>query len=726
MIAQKIWQEKYRHPSDQSVQDTFKRVARGLASCETTDSFFWETKFYNALENYEVLPAGRILAGAGTGRNVTLMNCFVMGTIPDSMSGIMRELERSALSSRMGGGIGMDFSTIRGNGALIKKLGVEASGPLAMMGMWDAMCKTIMSAGHRRGAMMGTLRCDHPDIEAFIDAKRTGLFKNFNLSVLVTDGFMRHVECNDSWALQFGGEIIKTVRARELWDKIMRATYDVADPGVIFIDRINQRNPLRYAETISCTNPCGEQPLPPYGSCCLGSINLSRLVSNPFTEHAQIMWDRLAELTTIFTRMLDNVITVTEYPLPEQLTESHNKRRIGIGITGFADLLAMLGISYGKGENLAHEITRFIANTAHEASVKLGEEKGSFPLFDAKEYGCKTRRNSHLTSIAPTGTISLFAGNVSSGIEPIFDLSLKRKLRQPDDSWQEVEITDYAWGLWERSDIPQSTRETWEKNGAWKTAAQITPEEHLAILAAVTPNVDSSVSKTVNLPVDISFEDFKDIYSRAYALGCKSCTTYRPNETTGSILSSDSMSVKPKTEMIKGGDQGAIEVPVKDGKVVQMSAPLTRPDKLVGTTYRLKPAGVDHALFVTINDINREGRLTPFEMFINTKSVQHVIWTTALTRMISAIFRKGGDISFVVEELIAIFDPRGGYWANNEYTPSLVAGIGKIIEQHLLTLGSPGVTQGEQTGDCPNCPNGVVVRREGCWSCNECDYAKCG
>jgi ribonucleoside-diphosphate reductase alpha chain len=439
-IAEQIWDMKYRlkeadgTPIDVTVEDTWARIARALASVEA-DPAAWEGRFYDALADFRYLPAGRIVAGAGTGRDVTLFNCFVMGTIPDSLEGIFQGLKEAALTMQQGGGIGYDFSTIRPKGAPVHGVAADASGPLSFMDVWDAMCRTIMSAGSRRGAMMATLRCDHPDIEAFIDAKSDpARLRNFNVSVLITDAFMAAIDADGTWDLVFGGHVYRTLRARDLWDRIMRATYDYAEPGVIFIDRINAMNNLAYAETIAATNPCGEQPLPPYGACLLGSVNLARLVNDPFGADATLDTDALDGLVRVAVRMMDNTVEASRFPLPAQAEEARAKRRIGLGVTGLADALLMLGLRYGSDAAAAwtEDTLHRVARAAYLASVDLAKEKGAFPLFNAKKYlasGSLARmdadvrkairshgiRNALLTSIAPTGTISLYAGNVSSG-----------------------------------------------------------------------------------------------------------------------------------------------------------------------------------------------------------------------------------------------------------------------------------------------------------------------
>ncbi len=749
-IAEAIWDMKYRlkeadgTPIDQTVEDTWRRIARALAEVEK-DPAKWENKFYAALEDFKYLPAGRITAGAGTGRNVTLFNCFVMGTIPDSLGGIFENLKEAALTMQQGGGIGYDFSTIRPKGADVKGVAADASGPLSFMDVWDAMCRTIMSAGSRRGAMMATMRCDHPDIEAFITAKSDAArLRMFNMSVLVTDAFMEAVKADASWELVFDGKVYHTVEARDLWNKIMQSTYDYAEPGVIFIDRINQMNNLGYAEQIAATNPCGEQPLPPYGACLLGSVNLARLVAEPFSDAAHLDADALEELVGTAVRMMDNVVDASRFPLEAQAQEAQAKRRIGLGVTGLADALLMLGLRYGSDEAAAQTEAwmKQIAHAAYRASVALAKERGAFPLFDAeaflasgnmrtmdeelraeiREHGI---RNALLTSIAPTGTISLYAGNVSSGIEPVFAYAYKRKVLQRDGSRTEEEVVDYAVKLWREThgdaDLP----------AYFVNAQTLPPADHVKMQAAAQKWVDSSISKTINCPEDISFEAFKDVYMQAWDEGCKGCTTYRPNDVTGSVLTVSESEEKP-----------AAERPDDDGDVVYIAEPLDRPQELEGLTYKLKWPDSNHAIYITINDIVIAGHRRPFEIFINSKNMEHFAWTVALTRMISAVFRRGGDISFVVEELKAVFDPRGGAWMGGKYVPSILAAIGGVIEKHLIAIGFidgegmglkadpraevSALGNGRPKGPaCPSCGEYQMRMVEGCMTCANCGHSKC-
>ncbi|MBO6883520.1 MAG: adenosylcobalamin-dependent ribonucleoside-diphosphate reductase [Marivita sp.] len=756
-IAEQIWDMKYRLKEadgtaiDGSVEDTWRRIARSLAEVEAEPAV-WEDRFYGALEDFKYLPAGRITAGAGTARSVTLFNCFVMGTIPDSMGGIFEMLKEAALTMQQGGGIGYDFSTIRPKGAGVKGVAADASGPLSFMDVWDAMCRTIMSAGSRRGAMMATMRCDHPDIEDFIGAKADAArLRMFNLSVLVTDDFMAAVKADGSWDLVFDGKVYRTVQARDLWNRIMRATYDYAEPGVIFIDRINQANNLSYVETIAATNPCGEQPLPPYGACLLGSINMARLVTDPFEDAAALDLDALNELVATAVRMMDNVVDASRFPLEAQRAEAQAKRRIGLGVTGLADALLMLGLRYGSDE-AARQTERWlhaIARAAYLASVDLAKEKGAFPLFDAEKYLASGTmqlmdedvrdairehgiRNALLTSIAPTGTISLYAGNVSSGIEPVFAYAYTRKVLQKDGTRIEEEVVDYAVQMWREKFGDR------ELPDYFVNSQTLAPLEHVKMQAAAQKWVDSSISKTINCPEDISFEAFKDVYMEAFETGCKGCTTYRPNDVTGSVLSVAEEKKTDAPEVVTSSDE---EPQQPHGDVIYMSEPLDRPKALEGATYKLKWPDSEHAIYLTINDIIVGGHRRPFEVFINSKNMEHFAWTVALTRMISAVFRRGGDVSFVVEELKAVFDPRGGAWVNGKYIPSILAAIGGVIEQHMVAI---GFLAGEGMGlksdpqaqvvnlpggrgkACPSCGQYDMRMVEGCMTCGSCGHSKCG
>jgi ribonucleoside-diphosphate reductase alpha chain len=571
---------------------------------------------------------------------------------------------------------------------------------------------------------------------------------------------MAAVNNDADWPLVFGGKTYRTVKAKALWDSIMRSTYDYAEPGVIFIDRINEQNNLGYCETISATNPCGEQPLPAYGACLLGSINLATLVRDPFTDHAALDLAELERLTAIAVRMMDNAIDVSRFPLEAQAHEARAKRRIGLGVTGLADALIFCKVKYGSPRSLEliREWLAALSHAAYRASVALAKEKGPFPLYDRDAYLSRPHiqalppditeaiaahgiRNALLTSIAPTGTISLFAGNVSSGVEPVFALGYTRKVLQPDGSRREEQVSDYAVRVF---------RETFgdgELASAlpdyFVTAQTLSPSDHLAVQAAAQPFIDSAISKTINVPATISFEDFEHVYALAYQSGCKGCTTYRPNDVTGSVLSAEET-----TEEVLAKEAAEPELPLPTptprltgtGGIVYMTQPLDRPEELLGRTYKIKWLDSDHAFYITINDIEKDGRRRPFEIFINSKNMEAYAWALALTRMISAVFRRGGDVSFVVDEMKAIFDPRGGQWMSGRYVPSLLAAIGEVIEKHMIEIGFMGKRQtslsglmdahaipaeGARARYCPRCGDASFVKLEGCDSCLSCGYSKC-
>lgn len=576
-VSRSVWESKYRFRQgeeiiDQEIGDTWRRVARTLAEIESKDVMQWEERFFSILEDFRFLPGGRILAGAGTGRDVTLFNCFVMGLPGDSMSGIFDALKEGALTMQQGGGVGYDFSTLRPAGAPARRVGSIASGPVSFMRVWDSMCATVLSTGARRGAMMATLRCDHPDIEAFIDAKANPReLRHFNLSVQASDAFMQAVERDEPWPLLFPSDeeeqgkfllrrwpgyeattpcrVYRTVSARELWQRIMRATYDYAEPGVFFVDRANQQNNLWYRERITATNPCGEIPLPPYGACDLGSINLTRFVQTPFSNRARLDREALQQTVRTAVRLMDNVIDASRFPLPKQAATAHGTRRIGLGLTGLADTLIMLGLHYASvaGRQLAADLMADICHTAYRTSIELAREKGCFPYFERDPYlegtfiqllpkdiregiGRHGIRNSHLTAIAPTGTISLLADNISSGIEPVFASRFSRRITQSDGSLSVQEVSDHAYRRWQRCHGSAQLPETFVE------AHALSPHEHLLMQAALQPFIDNAISKTINVPRAYPFDKFEAIYREAYALGLKGCTSFRENPVSGSIL----------------------------------------------------------------------------------------------------------------------------------------------------------------------------------------------
>ena len=748
-IASEIWERKYRYqgnnkdiPEDKSIEDTLHRVARAIAANES-DARMWESKFEEILLGKYFLPGGRIIANAGTQRSeVTMFNCYVMNTIEDSIEGIFDTVKDSAVTQKQGGGVGFDFSSLRPKDSHIKGCESKSSGPISFMQVLDSTCRTIMSAGQRRGAQMGVMRCDHPDIESFVTAKRgNSALQMFNLSVAITEKFIQAVKHNEDWELSFKGQVHKTIRATELWDLIMQSTYDFAEPGFILMDKINEMNNLYYCETIAATNPCGEQPLPPYGACLLGSLNLTKFVKNPFEKNAEVDYDLIRKVTRTAVRLLDNVIDLSGYPLPQQRDEARRKRRMGIGITGLADMFIFLGVRYGSAKSLeiASEVMKTITNSAYEASVGIAKEKGSFPLLEEAKY-CRGKfveklpeeiragikrfglRNSHLISIAPTGTISLLAGNVSSGLEPVFAFKYNRRIRNgEEDDFTEVEVTDYAY----RKYIEHVGRAVKEKDlpDYFVTSDDITPEEHINIQAALQEYVDSSISKTINVPADYPFDKFKDIYMYAHSKGLKGCTTFRPSEHITGVLT--------KTEETKP----EVVAPVSG------SAAIPRPVELEGTTYKIKTPLSPDALYLTVNDIIDDGHRRPYELFINTKNLQHFSWVVAMTRLISAVFRKEKDPSFLVEELKSIYDPNGGYFSDGQFVPSLAADIGLVIDKKKRKIGlieerkkaasivpekSKSAMDSSKFMICPHCNDKGLYNAENCLKCILCGYSKCG
>lgn len=742
-IVENIWRKKYALPTENSIEDTLRRMADAIYAKDTLEE---KNKALLFLLDRSILPAGRIYAGAGTGRRVTLINCFVSPRIQDSMNtlpelegkGIMDALKDAALTQQMGGGIGMGFSSVRPRDAIVKQTASVSSGVLPFMDMWHSMCGTIMSSGSRRGAMMGTIAIWHPDVVDFVRAKREkGRLTNFNVSVLVTDAFMECLEKDLDWDLYFtvpradnqhvdvydrNGEthyVYSRIKARWLWDQIIENTYIYAEPGVIFIDRINQQNNLAYCETIDATNPCGEQPLPPNGDCNLGHLNLAVMVLNPFTKEAKFDWKRLDESARVLVRLLDNVLDVSLFPTVEQEKEAANKRRTGIGFTGLANALQQLLIRYGTfpAVEFTRKITRCIRDAVYDTSMDLAQERGVFPAYVADKYcdspfikGLPSElqeklkssgiRNGVLMSLAPVGTVSLIAGNVSSGLEPVFLHSFSRKVLNPDGKTFKIyDVFDYGYLLYKKlfgeSDLPD----------CFVTAKDLTVDEHLSMQAAAQEFIDASISKTVNCPESMTFDEFKNVYNKAYNLGLKGCTTYRPDPRSirGEVLSDKKTVVQDKIPML---------------------------DVVEGRRYRIKWPGIANAFYVVITDyVDKQEVRRPFELFLTSKSAQHQEWATALTLLITAIFRRGGDVSFIVEELKQVCSAQGGCFYNRRYTNSLVAAIGQKIEEHLQWLGLlPKTNDKEILGAnvCIKCGAKALVLQEGCKKCLSCGFSDCG
>ncbi|KDP85897.1 ribonucleoside-diphosphate reductase [Cupriavidus sp. SK-3] len=733
-ISTEVLLEKYAKGTEATAADVRLRVARALAEAEPeSQREQWAERFLWAQEQGFV-PAGRINSAAGTRIEATLINCFVQ-PVGDSVSqpaggkpSIYTAVAQAAETMRRGGGVGYDFSAIRPAGALVRGTHSRASGPVSFMKVFDASCATVESAGSRRGAQMGVLRCDHPDIEAFIHAKDRGDLTNFNISIGVSDEFMRAVEAGGEVELVHEAEpaaqaiaggayrrddgqwVYRRVPARQLWDQVMQATYDHAEPGILFLSHINDDNNLYYCERIEATNPCAEQPLPSYGCCDLGSIDLTRFVRQPFGADSRFDFEGFAEVVRLAVRMLDNVLDVTYWPLPEQQAEAHAKRRIGLGFLGLGSALVMLGIRYDSepGRELAARIAQAMRDTAYLASAGLAREKGAFPLFKAKEYlasgfaqrlpqavrkaiGRDGIRNSHLLSIAPTGTITLaFADNASNGIEPAFSWTYNRKKRMADDSYKVVEVADHAWRLYrhlggDMAQLPDS----------FVTALQMSALDHMKMLEAVQPFIDTSISKTVNVPEDYPYEAFRNLYLEAWRAGLKGLATYRPNSVLGAVLS-----VTPP--------------PAVPAAVATTDDPLRRPFEsrpvgdLEGVTSKVEYMTYEghKTVYLTVNFMRVAGLLDgkpvaverPVEFFMPAgQRNDGQQWITSTMRLLSMVARSGGSIAKALADMRNVVWDKGtvryGVLKRQDGTEvprfhdSEVAAIGYALQRILIKRG---------------------------------------
>ncbi|WP_457332025.1 adenosylcobalamin-dependent ribonucleoside-diphosphate reductase [Rhizobacter sp. P5_C2] len=750
-ISEEVLLEKYAKEGERGVEDVNRRVARALAQIEApAERTGWETRFHEALRS-GFIPAGRIQSAAGTGLQATLINCFVQ-PVGDSISddedgfpGIYTALTEAAETMRRGGGVGYDFSRIRPRGAWVGSTRSSASGPVSYMRVFDRSCETVESAGARRGAQMGVLRCDHPDIEEFIHAKDKGDLKNFNLSVGVTDAFMAAVasgaevefvhraepgaaqKADGAWRRSQGDGlwVYRKRPARELWDQIMRSTYDHAEPGVLFLDHINRDNNLAYCEDIATTNPCGEQPLPPYGCCCLGSIDLTRFVVEPFGGGARFDEEGFVALVRVAVRMLDNVLDATVWPLPQQRAEAGNKRRIGLGFTGLGDALVMLNLHYDSdaARGMARHVAERMRDAAYEASCDLAGERGAFPLFNPDLYlsgstfvsrlpaalceRIRTRglRNSHLLSIAPTGTISLaFADNASNGIEPAFSWTYTRKKRMPDGSFKEYAVEDHAWRLFrhlhgETAPLPPS----------FVSALELSAQAHEAMVAAVAPFIDTAISKTVNVPADYPYVDFQDLYVRAWESRLKGLATYRPNAVLGSVLSIMPTQTVPQPLAIDDSRRANQRLMLNRLPAPVMSSLRWpgRPELPAGNaawTFMVRHPFGEFALFVGDIPGSDGASARPFEVWVNGAEQPRGLGALAKTLSMDLRANDSAWLRLKLDALATVAEERSFEMpfppdGQRRLFPGVVAATAAVIRWRCEQLGS--LSSGGQDGSTP-------------------------
>ena len=742
-ISTEVLIEKYAKGEETRVDEVLARVAEALAEIETqgksrtqhAEEFLW------AMQN-GFIPAGRVSSAAGTGLQTTLINCFVQ-PVGDSITnvvndkpGIYTALAQAAETMRRGGGVGYNFSAIRPRGARVKGTGSSASGPLSYMKVFDRSCETVESAGARRGAQMAVLNIDHPDVVQFITAKQEkGQLNNFNVSVGVTDAFMRAVAADEEYELIHVSEptddlktagaykrddgvwVYQKMKAAEVWDLIMKCTYAAAEPGVLYMDRINSENNLSYCEVIEATNPCGEQPLPDYGCCCLGSLNLTAYVKDPFSAEASFDFDLFERVTKIAVRMLDNVLIATQWPLEEQAREAAAKRRLGLGFTGLGDALIMLDVRYDtpEGRELAAKIACVMRDAAYWGSVDLAKERGAFPLLDVEQYlkaGFASRlpddlkeairvhgiRNSHLTSIAPTGTISLaFADNASNGIEPAFSWFYNRTKRMPDGTKKDYTVEDHAFRVYRSmghdvNNLPD----------AFVSALEISAIDHMLMVADVAPYVDAAISKTVNVAEDYPYEDFKDLYMEAWHKGLKGITTYRPNNILGSVLSVPAANTEPVTAK-------PVTLSEHDRRMVLMDATMSAPLASLRWPSRPSlPAGANGWVSEQIQTPQGEFAVVvsdrdgiPFEVWV--LGGQPPRGLDAIAKTLSTDMR-GNDRGWLIKRFAMLEQSYGDpFWMpmppNGEMVqvPSATAALAKLVRWRYNQLGALNFRENDPT-----------------------------
>ncbi len=784
-ISADVLGEKYLKPGESDIDMLYRRVAHALASVEAPElQPVWEQRFLDNL-HAGAIGAGRIMSAAGTGLQATLINCFVQpvgdciqGVDEEGYPGIYEALREAAETMRRGGGVGYDFSRIRPRGAMVHATASVASGPCSYMNVFDQSCSTVESAGARRGAQMGVLRIDHPDVPEFITAKRTpGRWNNFNVSVAVTDRFMQALAADEPWelvhraepgdALQRDGArrrgdglwVYRTLPARELWDTVMRSAYDFAEPGILFVDRIREDNNLRAIERIDATNPCGEQPLPSYGCCDLGPVVLPRFVRHPFGFGGTPAFDfeRFAAAVAVQVRALDNVLDLTWWPLPQQRDEAHAKRRIGVGFTGLGNALAMLKLRYDRpdGRAMAGKIAECMRDAAYAASVELAREKGAFPRFDAtalladgtfasrlpaplkEKIRAHGLRNSHLLSIAPTGTVSLaFADNASNGIEPPFSWTYRRKKREADGSTREYSVEDHAWRLYREHGGDVDALPDY-----FVSALSMPADDHIAMMQAVQPFIDSAISKTVNVPVDYPYDDFKDLYRRAWDARLKGLATFRPNAVLGSVLDAGESATAPAAQPATPAD------PMRDVVESRPPGPLTAiAEKVNYWTQEGQKTLYIIVSFLPVPSPDGE-RLRAIEFFMPVgQSGESQQWITSSMRLLSLAAR-GGFLDRALRDMRKVAWDRGPVRlgtvarADGRSVPmwhdSEVAAIAYAIQNIIARQDGRNETPAADAPEalppamhgrkCPECGAHAMIRKDGCDHCTQCGHlGACG